>query len=118
MAKRTSRPKSEGASDIPVEPPRKTRGSRTGEARERASEMGTGQEQATMSDNFVGVAHTDEEPMRREASHSARLSSMSSDPSEEEVRLRAYQRYLERGGGHGMDFEDWLEAERELKPRH
>src|SRR5437763_12705758 len=41
--------------------------------------------------------------------------SMGSEPSEEDIRLRAYQRYLERGGGHGMDFEDWLEAERELK---
>jgi hypothetical protein len=41
------------------------------------------------------------------------------DPSEEEIRLRAYHRYLERGGGHGADFEDWLEAERDLKsPRH
>lgn len=36
-------------------------------------------------------------------------------PSEEDIRLRAYQRYLERGGGHGMDFDDWLEAERELR---
>jgi hypothetical protein len=41
--------------------------------------------------------------------------SMGSEPSEEDIRLRAYHRYLERGGGHGMDFEDWLEAERELK---
>src|SRR5436190_1070791 len=38
-----------------------------------------------------------------------------SEPSEEDIRLRAYHRYLERGGGHGTDFEDWLEAERELK---
>lgn len=37
------------------------------------------------------------------------------EPSEEEIRLHAYHRYLQRGGGHGMDFEDWLEAERELK---
>jgi len=37
------------------------------------------------------------------------------DPTDEDIRLRAYHRYLERGGGHGMDFEDWLEAERELK---
>jgi len=36
-------------------------------------------------------------------------------PDEEEIRIRAYHRYLERGGGHGMDFEDWLEAERELR---
>ena len=35
-------------------------------------------------------------------------------PSVEEIRLRAYHRYLERGGGHGLDFDDWVEAEREL----
>jgi hypothetical protein len=43
--------------------------------------------------------------------------SMGSEPSEEDIRNRAYQRFLERGGGHGNDFEDWLEAERELKGR-
>jgi Protein of unknown function (DUF2934) len=37
--------------------------------------------------------------------------------SEDDIRIRAYHRYLERGGGHGMDFDDWLEAERELKSR-
>jgi len=36
-------------------------------------------------------------------------------PSEDDIRHRAYQRYLQRGGGHGLDFDDWLEAERELK---
>ena len=41
--------------------------------------------------------------------------SMGSEPSEEDIRLRAYQRYLERGAGDGQDFDDWLEAERELK---
>ena len=41
--------------------------------------------------------------------------SMASEPSEDDIRLRAYHRYLERGGGHGMDFEDWLEAKRELR---
>src|SRR5262245_8316773 len=41
--------------------------------------------------------------------------SMGSEPSEEDIRLRAYHRYLQRGGGDGMDFDDWLEAERELK---
>jgi hypothetical protein len=46
-----------------------------------------------------------------------RASSMGSEPSEEEIRMRAYRRYLERGGGDGQDFEDWLEAERELKRR-
>ena len=39
--------------------------------------------------------------------------------SEDDIRIRAYHRYLERGCGDGADFDDWLEAERELKsPRH
>jgi hypothetical protein len=32
----------------------------------------------------------------------------------ERVSRRAYQRFEERGGEHGRDLEDWLEAEREL----
>jgi len=39
------------------------------------------------------------------------------EPSEHDIRMRAYERYMQRGGGHGMDFDDWLEAERELKYR-
>jgi hypothetical protein len=44
-----------------------------------------------------------------------RNDSMGSEPSEEEIRIRAYRRYLERGGSDGQDFDDWLQAERELK---
>jgi len=44
--------------------------------------------------------------------------SMASEPSDEDIRMRAYHRYLERGGREGMEFEDWLEAERELKVRN
>lgn len=36
-------------------------------------------------------------------------------PAEEDIRARAYQMYLERGGHHGLDFDDWLRAEQELK---
>jgi hypothetical protein len=36
-------------------------------------------------------------------------------PSVDDIRRRAYGRYLERGGHHGQHFDDWLEAERELK---
>jgi len=43
--------------------------------------------------------------------------SMSSEPHDDDIRLRAYHRYLERGGGHGMDFEDWLEAKRDLQKK-
>ena len=39
------------------------------------------------------------------------------EPTEDDIRRRAYERYLERGGGHGMDFEDWLAAERDLRAR-
>ena len=33
---------------------------------------------------------------------------------EEEIRNRAYQIYLQRGGQPGYELEDWLQAEREL----
>jgi len=39
------------------------------------------------------------------------------EPTEDDIRTRAYHRYLERGGAHGAHFDDWLEAERELKNR-
>jgi hypothetical protein len=41
--------------------------------------------------------------------------SMGSEPSEEDIRLRAYQVYLGRGGDAGSDFDDWLQAEKELR---
>ena len=36
-------------------------------------------------------------------------------PSDDEIRVRAYHRFLERGASHGGDFDDWLEAEKDLK---
>lgn len=33
---------------------------------------------------------------------------------EEQIRLRAYELYEQRGGEHGHDFDDWLQAELEL----
>ena len=41
--------------------------------------------------------------------------SMGSEPSDEDIRLRAYQVYLGRGGEDGLDFDDWLQAEEELR---
>ena len=32
------------------------------------------------------------------------------------VARRAYEIYQRRGGDHGADLDDWLKAERELKP--
>jgi hypothetical protein len=39
------------------------------------------------------------------------------EPSYEEIAEEAYRRYLNRGGSDGRDFEDWLEAERDLRSR-
>lgn len=35
-------------------------------------------------------------------------------PTEEDVRLRAYHRFLQRGGQHGQHVDDWIAAEQEL----
>jgi hypothetical protein len=36
-------------------------------------------------------------------------------PSREEIRLRAYEIYLERGSLPGNELDDWLQAEREIE---
>lgn len=36
-------------------------------------------------------------------------------PTEHEIRIRAYELYLERGGANGADFDDWIRAENELR---
>ena len=38
-------------------------------------------------------------------------------PRLEEIRIRAYEIYMERGGQPGHDLEDWLQAEQELEPK-
>ncbi len=38
-------------------------------------------------------------------------------PSADDIAQAAYERYLSRGGQHGSDFDDWIEAERELTSR-
>jgi hypothetical protein len=84
--------------------------------REIGAAVAGGQDQAgEMSDEFLGEGQTAGEPVQAESQPDVRSSSMSSEPNEEDIRLRAYHRYLERGGGHGQDYDDWLEAERELK---
>ena len=45
---------------------------------------------------------------RRTDSHPRR------DPFTEAIALRAFELFLARGGEHGHDLEDWLQAEREV----
>lgn len=39
-------------------------------------------------------------------------------PTHEEIALRAYEIYLERGGAPGDALEDWIRAERELMEKN
>jgi hypothetical protein len=84
----------------------------------RRSRASIGREPDTMG-AYPGVEGVEESPVPALSSADERFgsTSMSSEPSEEDIRMRAYHRFLERGGSDGMDFEDWLQAERELKPR-
>ncbi len=43
---------------------------------------------------------------------------ISARPSREAIAARAYALFLERGGTHGRDREDWLQAEAELLSEH
>lgn len=58
-------------------------------------------------------------PRRRSAGKAApnNLVAMPTAPARKhaEVAKRAYEIFLARGGKHGLDLEDWLTAERELK---
>jgi hypothetical protein len=36
------------------------------------------------------------------------------EPSRDQIARRAHELYLQRGGEHGKDVEDWLRAEKEL----
>ena len=43
---------------------------------------------------------------------------LANPPVVEEIRQRAYEIYVGRGGTHGSDLDDWLQAERELKAKY
>jgi hypothetical protein len=117
MAKRTPQSQADDTSAAPSRPQPKTARERSrtpargGDTGVRETE---GRQSAPPSDTFAGRA--EESGQTPDASpEDNRSTSMGSEPTDEEIRLRAYHRYLERGGGHGMDFEDWLEAEKELR---
>jgi hypothetical protein len=39
------------------------------------------------------------------------------EPSREEVACQAHELYVQRGGEHGKDVEDWVRAEKELRDK-
>jgi len=128
MAKRT--PRSE-ADDISTATPadREPRASsRAGEGRQPISSSRGRTGHAENSENATAVEETAPqsadtfaarpEPRDMESAGESRTADIGGGdaaPSDEEIRARAYEIYIERGGEHGMDFEDWLRAERELR---
>ena len=44
--------------------------------------------------------------------------SRNNGPSLTEIREQAFEIHIERGGIHGRDLDDWLQAERELQEKY
>jgi hypothetical protein len=68
------------------------------------------------------ASSTSASPRRRTPRHAAAAvaadtasAAPPAEPTFDQIAEEAYQRYLRRGGQHGQDFDDWLEAERALK---
>jgi len=72
----------------------------------------TTRSKATDPDNPVQA-----KPRKTKAAPAAPTEPAASEPSADDIRRRAYERYQQRGGNHGRHFDDWLEAEKELKSR-
>jgi hypothetical protein len=76
-----------------------------------------GSESSTSSSSAIPVS----EPIDRAADMSVGAGSSDSaaarEPSYDEIAEAAYHRYLNRGGHHGQDLDDWVEAERTLRSR-
>jgi hypothetical protein len=58
---------------------------------------------------------TERAPRKRANSNVIRMPG--SDAARQEIAQRAYEIFLSRGADHGRDFEDWLQAEREVSER-
>jgi len=52
--------------------------------------------------------------VKRQTSRSCHQDAGSAFLSPDEIRLRAYEIYIERGRSDGQDLEDWFQAEKEL----
>lgn len=63
------------------------------------------------------ASESDTPPRSDERIHEEPIRSAAGERPDEESRIarRAYELYLERGGSHGQDWEDWLAAEREVR---
>jgi hypothetical protein len=62
------------------------------------------------------VSDTPAEPQMA-ASASTTSEPAGTGPTYDDIARAAYEKYLSRGGDHGRDFDDWLEAEQALRSR-
>jgi hypothetical protein len=53
-------------------------------------------------------------PQKRRPAAATTTRSVRPCPTHDRIAARAYELFVERGGHHGSDWEDWLLAEREL----
>jgi hypothetical protein len=72
----------------------------------------------SITDGPAQYASTDYAAMSGSAEPASTGSTGASDAqARERIAARAYELYLQRGGGPGRETDDWLEAERELQVR-
>jgi hypothetical protein len=115
MAKQPPRPPDADAPAKPTAQPAKPRRGRAGGSPGRAEAQAAAAPAPDIEKTFAARSTADANRPGAESRPDTRSTSMGSSPSEEDIRLRAYQRYLERGRAPGMEFDDWVEAEKELK---
>jgi hypothetical protein len=65
----------------------------------------------TLSAGVEDEKHDTNEPEQRQPQ-------LAGAPSVEDIRQRAYEIHIERGGVHGWDQDDWLQAERDLAKKY
>jgi hypothetical protein len=62
--------------------------------------------------------HRNSKPIANSATQAESAETLAADSARlEEIRIRAYELYIGRGGQPGHDVDDWLQAERELEPK-
>jgi hypothetical protein len=87
---------------VPAPPARRRTARRPGSA--PPPQLAAGADGSPAHEPLVAAHDTDASPAALELSY-------------DQIAEAAYHRYLQRGGQHGQDFDDWLEAERSLRGR-
>lgn len=114
MAKRTSRSEADDTTPAAV-PTRQARGrARSALGPGGAANQETGPE---ITESYAARSEPTDRTETDAATREMQSAPVDREPSEEDIRCRAYELYLERGGEHGLDFDDWVRAKEELKNR-